>query len=93
MPIVFRFDSMDSRERATLVIDTPEAAARHVTEVLNEGHHYGPHLWTLDEEGTEVPTFKGLMATLRDRDEVKLYDQSAWNNADTVTIEHAFAPA
>ena len=47
----------------------------------------------LDEEGKEVPTVKGLLASLRDRDEIKLYDQGAWNSDDNVTIEQAYAPA
>lgn len=92
MPIVFRFDSMDSRECATLVIDTPEAAAKHVTKVLNEGRRRGRDLWTLDEDGTEVPKLRDLTEQLRGWGEVKLYDQSSCID-HVVTIERAFVPA
>lgn len=92
MPIVFRFESMDSRERATLVIDTPEEAARHVTKVLNEGKRRGRDLWTLDEDGQEVPTLRDLTETLRGWGEVKLYDQSSTID-HVVTIEQAYVAA
>jgi hypothetical protein len=92
MPIVFRFDSMDSHERSTLVIDTPEQAARHVTDVLNERRNEGPDLWTLDEDGSEVPTLRGLTEQLRGWGEVKLYDQGSVAG-HMVTIEQAFVPA
>ena len=92
MPIVFRFESMDSRERATLVIDTPEEAARHVTKVLNEGKRRGRDLWTLDEDGQEVPTLRDLTETLRGWGELKLYDQSSKID-HVVTIEQAYVAA
>ena len=93
MTIVFRFDSLAPHQRATLAIATPELAAGYVTKALNGGRRRGNDLWTLDEEGKEVPTVKGLLASLRDRDEIKLYDQGAWNSDDNVTIEQAYAPA
>jgi hypothetical protein len=77
MPIVFRFDSMDSCERATLVIDTPEAAARHITEGLNEGRRRGAGLWTLDEDGEQFPEFDDLIERLIGWGEVRLYDQDS----------------
>ena len=92
MPIVFRFNSMDSRERATLVIDTPEQAAEHVTNVLNNGRRQGPDLWTLDEDGEDVPTLHDLTSRLREWDNVKLYDQSSTIDY-VVTIEQAWTPA
>jgi hypothetical protein len=92
MPIVFRFNSMDSRERATLVIDTPEAAAKHVTKVLNEGRRSGPGLWTFDEDGKEVPTLRDMIARLRDWEDVKLYDQTS-TCGHVVTVEQALVPA
>jgi hypothetical protein len=91
MPIVFRFNSMDSRERATLVIDTPEAAAKHVTKVLNEGRRRGLGLWTFDEDGKEVPTLRDMIARLRDWEDVKLYDQTS-TCGHVVTVEQAFVP-
>ncbi len=92
MPIVFRFHSMDAGERATLVIETPEAAAKHVTKVLNEGRTRGTDLWTLDEDGTEVPKLRDLIDRLRDWEEVKLFDQTS-TCGHVVTVEQAFVPA
>jgi len=91
MSIVFRFDSMDSRRRCTFVTATPELAAVHVAKVLNDGRRFGSDLWTLDPEGSEIPTIKDMVACLRNRSEVKLYDQGAWNTDDCVTIETAFS--
>lgn len=90
MPIVFRFDSMDARERATLVIDTPEAAAKHVTKVLNQGRRSGPGLWTFDEDGKQVPKLRDLVDRLRGDYRVKLHDQSS-NCGHSATVEQAFA--
>ena len=89
MTIVFSFDSVDPRRRSTLVLATPELAAGHVTKVLNGGRRRGHALWTLDPEGRYVPTLKGMIASLRHRSEIKLYDQGAWNSDDSVTIETA----
>jgi hypothetical protein len=89
MPIVFRFDSMDSRERATFITETPEQAAQHVSKVLNQGRRRGPDLWTHDEDGTDIPRISDMIATLRAGCDIKLYDQSSMAD-HVVTIEPAF---
>lgn len=91
MTVILNFQSLDDRHRARLVLDSPEAAARHVVEVLNDGRSEGDDLWTFDEDGLEVPTASAVIERLRGGG-VRLYDQGNSLSGDGVVIEHAHRP-
>jgi hypothetical protein len=80
MPVVFRFDSLDPRSRAVLVLPTVEAAINHVRETFNLADH------TLDEDGEQPVDIEELSNELLRAGTVRLYDQAAWHSDDTVEI-------
>lgn len=79
MPVVFRFDSLDQRSRATLVFPTIEAAIAHLRNAF--------HLpeYRMDEDGRDQVSFKKIKGMLRRYQTVRLYERSSCAD-DTVEI-------
>lgn len=86
MPAVFRFTSKDSRQRATMRRPTPGEAAAHVTDVLNGGPRDRDDLWTLDDDGGDLPTAADIAEALRRRETVRLFDQGSSDPKDSLEI-------
>jgi hypothetical protein len=80
MPVVFRFDSLDSRCRGMLVVPTVEAAIAHLRD------NFRLPDFSMDEEGREQVSFKKIKALLRSYDAVRLYDKQGSLSDDTVEI-------
>lgn len=80
MPVVFRFESLDARQRGTLVLPDIEAAVEHINTTFELAD------FRFDEEGEEPVNVNSIKELLCRREHVRLYDQQAWHSQHTVEI-------
>lgn len=80
MPVIFRFDSLDARNRAMLVVPSVDAAIAHLRD------NFRLPDFSMDEEGREQVSFKKIKVLLRGYCKVRLYDKQASYSDETVEI-------
>lgn len=80
MPVVFRFESLDARNRAMLVLPDIEAAVEHISSTFELSD------FRFDEDGEEPVNINEIRDLLCRQEQVRLYDLEAWHSQDTVEI-------
>jgi hypothetical protein len=80
MPVVFRFDSLDSRSRGLFVVPSVEAAIAHLRD------NFRLPDYSMDKECREQVSFKKIKALLRRYDTVRLYDKQGSLSDEAVEI-------
>jgi regulatory protein YycH of two-component signal transduction system YycFG len=80
MNVVFRFESFDDRQRATLVVSSIDDAISHMRETFQLED------FAMDEDGTEPIDLDEIREILASRRSVNLHDLEGWHSKDTVEI-------